>query len=877
MRHAHLIPSFLLLACMAPAAEWHVAITGNDANPGGKDRPLRSINAAAQKAQAGDQVLVHAGTYRETVTPANSGSAGKPILYKPFGDGTVVISGAEVVTGWSKDGNGFVAALPGDFYRSVYNYSGQIFVDGTMILQARWPNMAHDQLSYPRMSTITAFVSKTRNKETNWTTGVFEDANCPFDSIGKNLTGAKLTLQPSYQMWSWVSSGTVEQVEKTAVGGTRFTYKTRNDGGVDGKSEVYDVGAMYHVFDSKALLDAPGEWFHDPATGKLTVRLPGDADPIARKSVIEARKRDFAFVLDDKAYITIQGFTLFACTITTDSKACTGIGYQTDGTVNYPWRGADSTHPAANHVIVEGIKARYLSHYNDQAGDFFMTFGFNTGIVIAGSDNLIQDCELQYSAGNGISMSGHRNKALRNRISDVSYNQQDCAGITTHGGALKSYDLEIAYNTVTRCGRSALTLRSLYNSVSGSGVTRIHHNDLSHFMIQDSDGGGMYTYGIPSGFVRIDHNLVHDGYGSARGIYVDYGSEYIIDHNVVWNVQSPLYLLKASDMHAYNNTLVDVYSGYDYQGLFFGIVSNGQRCVVQNNLGITIRPTRADPDGEGDKFPAGVEILAKSHNVRWDGRHGSDTDPRMADLLRRDYRLTKASPMYHAGTIVQDQVVIRDGKQVVVKAYNDPHDGAPNIGAYEGCVPAAPAPGPNLAAGKPVTASSSAEDPKEGFGAAMLTDGLIDSVKGKSIGWRSNADLDKQHREWVQIDLGAPTAFARLHIYPRNDGPTEKWGWDRGNIGIGLPERLTVLASDDPAFATGVTALAVEGALYERSHAWSYSFKPVTARHVRIVGERLIPYPYDRDKKQEYFMQLAEVQVFAATAPPAAPLFPGPR
>jgi hypothetical protein len=869
--------SAILLAVAGHAAELHVSPNGDDANPGSADKPFKTINAAAQQAQAGDTVLVHAGTYRETVAPANSGVEGTPIVYRPFENAPVIISGAEVITGWSKDGDAWKAARPGDFYKSVYNYSDQVFADGTMLLQARWPNTPHDQLSYPQQATITTFLSKTRDQETRWTTAVFEDDVCPFETIGKNLVGAKMTLQPSYKAWSWTSTGTVEKTEATEAGGTRFTYKTRNDNGRDGKSEVYDVGAKYFVFDKKELLDAPGEWFHDTATGQLYVRLPGDADPTLGKVTVEARARDFAFNLSEKAYITVQGFELFACTLTTDDKACTGIGWQPDGRTNYPWRGSDGEHPLANHIVVDGVKARYVSHYNDQSGDFFMTFGFNTGIVMGGRDNLIQNCDIQYSAGNGISLYGLRNKALRNHIRDVSYNQQDCAGITTHGGALKSYDLEIGHNTITRTGRSGLTLRNLYNSTPGSGVTRIHHNDISQFMIQDHDGGGMYTFGIPSGFVRIDHNLVHDGYGSARGIYVDYGHEYVVDHNVIWNVQSPLYLLVSTNLMVYNNTLVDLHSGSDYQGLLFGVRDNNHGGVVQNNVGITQRPTI-----HGNDFYTwyiGKDVQVDSTNLRWDGRYGSDTDPRMADMLGHDYRPTAASPLYHKGSLVKDASFTREGKTTLVKAYNDPNDGAPNIGAYEGCAPAATAPGENLAAGKTVTASSSKEDEKEGLGAAKLTDGVINAdKKAMSAGWRSSADLDRQHGEWVQIDLGAPTSFARVDLYPRNDGPTQPYGWDRGQIGRGLPEKLTVLASDGPEFKTGVKTLAAEDAVYERAHAWSYRFAPVTARYIRIFGEDLIPYPYERDRKnREYFMQLGEVQVFAESKPAPEIPFPGAK
>lgn len=65
---------FLLLAAVQ-AAEYHVAINGNDANAGAAPRPLRTISAAALLAQPGNTITVHAGTYRERVTPPRGGES----------------------------------------------------------------------------------------------------------------------------------------------------------------------------------------------------------------------------------------------------------------------------------------------------------------------------------------------------------------------------------------------------------------------------------------------------------------------------------------------------------------------------------------------------------------------------------------------------------------------------------------------------------------------------------------------------------------------------------------------------------------------------------------------------------------------------------
>lgn len=67
----------------------------DDANPGTSELPLRTINAAAQRARPGDTVEVAPGLYRERVMPARGGEAGKPIIYRARKIGTVIVKGSD--------------------------------------------------------------------------------------------------------------------------------------------------------------------------------------------------------------------------------------------------------------------------------------------------------------------------------------------------------------------------------------------------------------------------------------------------------------------------------------------------------------------------------------------------------------------------------------------------------------------------------------------------------------------------------------------------------------------------------------------------------------------------------------------------------------
>lgn len=85
------------------SAELHVASTGSDHGDGSEQHPFPTINRAAQLAQPGDTVVVHAGVYREWVRPRYAGlSDARRITYTAASGEHVVIKGSEQVTGWQR-------------------------------------------------------------------------------------------------------------------------------------------------------------------------------------------------------------------------------------------------------------------------------------------------------------------------------------------------------------------------------------------------------------------------------------------------------------------------------------------------------------------------------------------------------------------------------------------------------------------------------------------------------------------------------------------------------------------------------------------------------------------------------------------------------
>src|SRR3954468_2985625 len=116
------------------ASVFHVATTGSDSSDGSQNQPLRTINRAADLAQAGDTVVVHEGVYREWVRPRRGGlSAQRRITYEAAVGEHVAIKGSEQVTGWEPvEGTVWRVSVPNSLFGSFNPFSEEI--DGDWIV-----------------------------------------------------------------------------------------------------------------------------------------------------------------------------------------------------------------------------------------------------------------------------------------------------------------------------------------------------------------------------------------------------------------------------------------------------------------------------------------------------------------------------------------------------------------------------------------------------------------------------------------------------------------------------------------------------------------------------------------------------------------------
>ncbi len=155
MKKAVLIVFVASFAQVLSAREYHVSVEGRDTNDGSASKPLKTISAAAQKAQAGDVITVHAGTYRERVTPPRGGESDrKRIVYQAAAGEKVVLKGSELIKGWQKvqndtwkviapnslfgDFNPYSDLIQGDWFnpKGRNHHTGAVYLNGHWLTEA---------------------------------------------------------------------------------------------------------------------------------------------------------------------------------------------------------------------------------------------------------------------------------------------------------------------------------------------------------------------------------------------------------------------------------------------------------------------------------------------------------------------------------------------------------------------------------------------------------------------------------------------------------------------------------------------------------------------------------------------------------------------
>ncbi|RPI00864.1 MAG: T9SS C-terminal target domain-containing protein [Calditrichaeota bacterium] len=515
----------LLLFSTAFAAEYYIdGRIGSDLNSGDKEHPFATIQKAAQTAVAGDVCMIRQGYYRESVRPLHSGQAGAPIRFEAFENETVYIAGTTLLQSgeWQPySGAVFVAQLPAGTQVS------QVFVLGEQMEIARFPNNLSDNLLFPTLGTAQSATAKARP--------ALSDITDPLlNSAPTNLQGADLWLLSGLK---WISfTMPIESHQGSTI---QFLFS----GDIEPAYQP-EAGSSYFITGSLGLLDAEGEWFYDAAGRSLYFYPP--ATSLALE--VEVRTRQWGLDLSGRSDIEFRNINFFAASINFDN---------------------------AQRCLVENSRVLYPT-------PFFPTDGWahtenpqnspGAGIKLGGRENVLQNCEVAFSWGDGVTVFGDGNTVDNCLIHDFAWICSDAAGVHTSG-----MNHVITQNSIYNGARSGLVHRKT------KGL-EIAYNDIYDCGLMCTDLGATYCYQTDGGGTVIHHNWVHDVVTAAHtaGIYLDNGSSnFIVHHNVVWNtddlgIQTNL---DARNHQIYHNT---IWNCAEAMGGGGGDIH--EKCKVYNNL-----------------------------------------------------------------------------------------------------------------------------------------------------------------------------------------------------------------------------------------------------------------------------------------------------
>jgi len=569
----------LFLASATVSAKEYIVSVKNESETedGSLEHPYNTIGEATALAKAGDVISVRAGVYRETVAIPDD-----RVTFQTYQNEEVVINGTDLIYGWSQ-----VKSSP--VYKSVMNWdfapeegSNQIFVDQKMINLVRWPDQTSEDIIKPN-DAIAESVAASGT--------IFTITDAEFNEPDGRWTGAQIWVNLSHngadgQGWTGIVKTTNQSNHTITVDFGTEVRLGDQPWGLGKNTEYYLFNPTIKGVDASggiANLLSTGEWWKKGDT--LFVHAPNGAAPGgigASQNIVEARKRQFAFRPGNpqvnNSYTVIRNFTLFAASITTDN--------------NYNNRRSEIVEDAQG-ILIEGIKAKYLTHFTNQTGNWQDQWTGRSGIILSGVGNILKNCILQYSAGPAVCIMGFGNKLLNCTISEANYSNSNSGAVST--GYL-SVDYEIAYNIISNTPMIAIAFKGSKNSNPNyKGVARIHHNEIYDFMRRGYDSGAIDEVGTDGQWLRIDHNQIYNTKpdaiaGQARyGVYLDFGGgsdvyegRYIVDHNLIYNVYVPILINHINNAWVYNNTCVLV--GDPKIAIVNGNGGTGKTDIIRNNI-----------------------------------------------------------------------------------------------------------------------------------------------------------------------------------------------------------------------------------------------------------------------------------------------------
>ena len=506
--------------------EFFVSPQGNDTHPGTKPLPFKSFEAARDAVRISDRsrkriVWLRAGVYELNkplmLTAEDSGSPGKPGVYRAWPGEKVRVVGGKQVTGFEPVVDRMILSrlfpearsrvLQVDLkaagiedYGTAKGGGLEFFFDDKPMTPARWPNEGFVKIA-GLVEPDTVNVRGTRGSKT----GKFMYAG----DRAKRWVAENDIWVHGYWFWDWSderhkveSIDTENRIISVVPPYHRYGYR---------------FGQWFYAMNILAELDTPGEWYLDRKTGILYFWPPApieEGHPAVSVS-------DTLVSLSDVSDVTIQEITL---------EACRGTA-----------------------VVMNNCSTTHI------LGCVLRNLGSRAVRVEGGNNNSVAACDIYGTGGGGISLRGGDRPSLTAGGHLAENNH-----IHHYGRWTRMYTPAISISGVGNRAANNLIHDAPHMAIGFSGNDHvIEFNDIHNVCLESNDAGAIYAgrdWTMRGTVIR--HNYLHEITGfegrGCVGVYLDdmfCGTK--IYGNVFYRVTRAAFIGGGRDCLVENNIFVD--------------------------------------------------------------------------------------------------------------------------------------------------------------------------------------------------------------------------------------------------------------------------------------------------------------------------------
>jgi hypothetical protein len=466
-----------------PSADFYVATNGNDAWPGTLSQPFRTVDHARLAVQALKsrvsgrtiRVLIRGGVYylpsTWTFTAQDSGTSNTPVLYANYPNETPVISGGQVITGWTQNANGWwqTTLPPGTYFT-------QLWVNGSRRYRPRTTPYGYLYISGEYSTTGSTTTVNELSYSTHATNGV--------PASMANLGDVELI---NFEAWDvpHMRIASVDTTNKRIVTTASLPKQSFFTG--------FIPGHRFLLENVKEALRLPGQFYLDRSSSVLTY-IPEKGESLST-AIIVAPHLQQILRATNLSYVTFQGLTF-------------AYSDWQPGTNGYLSGQADNGTPAALG-LTNSTGVVFESSTIEHTGAYGIEFE-GTGIAESASPYLAQfrDGLITDTGGGGIRVGG----------------PATCSGSHPHTDENVPQHIYIGNNLITGGGRAAVVGFGIM--IGDAHNILVEHNEISDFY---SVGVGVgFNWGYSCNFAHDDvvqYNYIHD---LGQGITSDLGAVYYL-------------------------------------------------------------------------------------------------------------------------------------------------------------------------------------------------------------------------------------------------------------------------------------------------------------------------------------------------------------